>query len=120
MLRLFVAMRLLVGGATFLAPGLAARLLRLDGPGPQSAYWARLFGVRDVALGVAALRTTGTARAEVIGLTAACDAVDAASALLARRAGFPATATTLATLTAITAGAVAAGARAESGSGTSE
>ena len=112
MLRLFVAMRLLVGGATFLAPGVASRLLRLDGD-PQSAYWARLFGVRDVALGLAALRTTGTARAEVIGLTAACDAVDAGSALLARRAGFPVAATALAGLTAVAAGAVATAARSE-------
>lgn len=114
MLRLFVTMRLLVGGATFLAPGLAGRLLRLDRPTDHvSAYWARLFGVRDVALGLAALRTTGAARAEVIGLTAACDAADAASALLARRAGFSLTTLALAGGTAVAAGAVATAARSE-------
>ena len=115
MLRTFVTMRLLVGGGTFLAPGLGARVLGLDRADAQAAYWARLFGIRDVVLAVAALRTTGEHRREVIRLTALCDAVDVGSALLARRAGFSTTTAALAGLTAVAAGAVAAAAGAEAG-----
>ena len=114
MFRTFVLMRIAVGGVTWLAPGLAARLFGLDpDANPQGAYWARLFGVRDVVLAVAALRATGAQRRDVIRLTAVCDAVDVGSALLARRAGFSGTTTALAGLTAVAAGVVAAAAAEE-------
>ena len=115
MLRTFVTMRLLVGGTAFLAPGLGARLIGLPRADPQAAYWARLFGIRDVVLGVAALRLAGDQRREVIRLTALCDAVDVGSALLGRRAGFSTATTALAGVTAVAAGAVAAAAGAEAG-----
>lgn len=111
MLRTFVAMRLLVGGGTFLAPALGARILRFDrAADPEAAYWARLFGIRDVALGLGALRASGQARRDLMVLTAACDAVDVASALLGRRGGFSPQTTALAGLGALGAGVVAAAA----------
>jgi hypothetical protein len=112
MLRTFVAMRVLVGGASYLAPNLGARLFGLDPAGnPQAAYWARLFGVRDVALGVGAMTTTGAARRQVLQLTAACDAADLASTLIGRRAGYLSVVTTLLSGgLAVAAGAVAAAA----------
>ena len=89
MLRAFVVMRLLVGGQTWLAPNLSARMVGFDpGRNPQSAYWARLFGIRDVALGMAALQTEGEARRKILQVTAACDAADFAAALMAKRGGY--------------------------------
>ena len=89
MLRTFVLMRLLVGGPTYLAPNFSARLVGFDPRrNPQAAFWARLFGVRDVALGVAALQTEGEARRRILQLTAACDAADFGAALMARRGGY--------------------------------
>ena len=115
MLPTFLAMRLVVGGMSYLAPGLSARLFAFDPDGnPQGAYWARLFGVRDVVLAVAAARTSGAARRQVIQLTAACDAADVVTTLLGRRAGYlPRSAALLSTGLAVTAGVVAAAAAAE-------
>lgn len=89
MLRTFALMRVLVGGQSWIAPKLSARMVGLDPDrNPQAAYWARLFGVRDVVLGVAALQLEGDARRRILQLTAACDAADAASSVLGRRGGY--------------------------------
>ncbi|HEX8204852.1 MAG TPA: hypothetical protein VF587_02210 [Solirubrobacteraceae bacterium] len=89
MLRTFALMRVVVGGQSWIAPRLSARMVGLDTErNPQAAYWTRLFGIRDVVLGVAALQTEGDARRRIIRLTAACDAADAAAAVLGRRAGY--------------------------------
>ena len=105
MLRTFALMRVLVGGQSWLAPKLSARLFGFDPDGnPQAAYWTRLFGVRDVVLGVAALQTEGEARRRIVQLTAACDAADLASAVIGRRAGY------LSGTTALLAGGLALGA----------
>ena len=89
MLRTFALMRVLVGGQSWIAPKLSARMVGLDpDSNPQAAYWARLFGVRDVVLGLAALQTDGEDRKRVIQLTAACDAADLTSSVLGRRAGY--------------------------------
>ena len=109
MLRTFALMRVLVGGQTYLAPKLSARLVGLDpDDNPQAAYWARLFGIRDVVLGVAALQTEGQARKRIVQLTAACDAADLASSVMGRRAGYlSGTAALLSGGLALTAGLVA-------------
>ncbi len=115
MFRTFVLMRLAVGGASYLAPRLSGRLLGFAGGG-ESPYWARLFGVRDVVLGVGALATEGAARKQVVQLTAACDAADVVSALAGRRGGYLSPGTTaLSAGLAVAAGAVAVAAAAEVG-----
>ena len=82
-------MRLLIGAPTYLAPNFSAPLVGMDPRrNPQAAYWARLFGVRDAALGIAALQTEGEARRRILQLTAACDAADFGAALMARRGGY--------------------------------
>ena len=82
-------MRVLVGGATYLAPHLSAKLVGLrPARNRQGAYWARLFGVRDVVLGVSAQQATGEARRQVLLLAAMCDIADVLSALMGRRAGY--------------------------------
>jgi hypothetical protein len=109
MLRTFVVMRVVVGGVTWLAPEASARLSGFDPrANPQAAYWARLFGVRDVVLGLAAHRSSGAARRRIVALTAACDAADLAATVLGRRAGHvPPRAALLAGGLAAGAGAVA-------------
>lgn len=113
MFRTFVAMRVLVGGVSWLAPGLAARLSGFDAD-PEGRYWTRLFGVRDVVLGAAAHAAGGADRARIVKLTAACDVADLGAAVLGARAGHvPGRAALLAGGVAIAAGAVAAAAAAE-------
>ena len=88
MVQTFALMRIVVGGASWLAPRFSGKLSGFDADrNPQSTYWTRLFGARDVALGVGALQTDGASRRRVIQLTAACDVADFASSLLGRRSG---------------------------------
>lgn len=82
-------LRLAVGIAAWVAPVLAGRLFGLDpARNPQSPYLARLFGIRDVALAVAALQTTGEAQRTVVQVGLMCDVADTAAAALGRRAGY--------------------------------
>jgi hypothetical protein len=78
--------RAFVGGFTWLAPQKAARLFGLE-PDPKSAYVARLFGVRDVALGIGAVSTDGDAQRKWLALGLFCDALDLVASGLAYRDG---------------------------------
>jgi hypothetical protein len=88
--------RLAIGAGAWLTPRLAGRAFGLDVPGnPQSPYLARLFGVRDVALGLGTLQSTGAARRQWLQAGLICDVADAAAAVMAGRRGYlsPLTAT---------------------------
>jgi hypothetical protein len=107
MLRNIALFRILVGVVSWFTPGLAGRLFGLDVPAnPQAPYLARLFGVRDLALGVGALQTSGDAQRHLLQLGMACDVADIAAGLAGRRAGYL---NGLATVM-VTGGAVAAAA----------
>ena len=108
-------MRVLVGGATYIAPHLSAKLVGLHpARNRQGAYWARLFGIRDVVLGVGAERATGAGRKQILLLAAVCDVADLLSAVMGRRAGYLSTVTAFLTGgLAATAAAVSTAARAE-------
>jgi len=108
-------MRVLVGVASYLFPHLSAKLVGLNpARNRQGAYWARLFGIRDVMLGVGAERATGEARRQVLLLAVVCDAADVLSALMGRRAGYlSAVSTFLTGGLAAAAAAVSTAARAE-------
>ena len=54
---------------------------------PQTIYFARMFGIRDLALAVGALTSTGTARRVWLQIGIVCDAVDAVAAFIAARDG---------------------------------
>lgn len=83
------ALRVAIGAGAWLAPNLAGALFGLDVKGnPQAPYLARLFGIRDLALGVGTLMAKGDARQKVLALGVACDAADAAAAELGRREGY--------------------------------
>src|SRR3954447_69136 len=56
-------LRLAVGVGAWLPPNLTGRMFGLDpASNPQSVYMARLFGIRDVALGAGALSAAPEAR----------------------------------------------------------
>ena len=87
--RNLAVLRLVIGVSAWLFPGLAGRLFGLDPAGnPQAPYLSRLFGVRDVALGLGALQSSGEARQRWLQLGVLCDAADTAAAGLGRRGGY--------------------------------
>jgi len=100
-----VATRSAIGVSSWVAPGLAGRAFGLDVLGnPQAPYLARLFGIRDLALGVGVQRTTGDARRLWLTLGVACDLADAAAGVLSGRDGsLPKVSAALVTGTAVVA-----------------
>jgi hypothetical protein len=83
------ALRVAVGAGSWLAPGLAAKVFGLDlQNNPQAPYLARLFGVRDIALGLGALQSTGPERRRWLMLGVACDAADVLAGVLGTREGY--------------------------------
>ena len=103
--RNLAVLRLAVGISAWLFPRLAGRLFGLDTVrNPQSPYLLRLFGVRDVALGIGALQSSGEAQRTWLQLGVLSDTADAAAAVLGQRAGYLSTTTaTLVGLPAVTA-----------------
>jgi hypothetical protein len=79
--------RIGLGAAAWGAPGLAGTAMMLGRADAQAAFLLRLFGARDVALGVATLLVPAPARPAMLGIGLAVDASDAAAALLGARSG---------------------------------
>jgi hypothetical protein len=106
-IRNLAMLRLAVGVGAWLMPGFAGRLFGIDTTAnPQAPYLARLFGVRDIALALGALQSSGEARRQWLQLGVVCDAADVGAAALGKRGGY------LSPVTAVLAGGVAAGATA--------
>lgn len=113
-----VAVRSAIGAGAWLAPRLSGKLFGLDVDGnPQAPYLARLFGIRDVVLGVGLAGSQGKQREQWLQLGIVCDLADAAAGVLAGRAGeLPGRATVMVTGTALlAAGLGIAALQAESG-----
>lgn len=88
-IRSLAGLRMAIGTSAWATPRLAGKAFGLDSDGnPQSPYLARLFGIRDLALGVGALTTSGEARRQWLMLGMVCDAADAAAGVMAGRAGY--------------------------------
>jgi hypothetical protein len=104
--------RIAIGAGALLAPGLAGRLFGLKADGnPEAQYLGRLFGVRDVALGVGLLKARRKDRALWLQAGIACDAADTVAALIALRDGaapLPVGASLPLVAAAVAAGGVAA------------
>jgi hypothetical protein len=100
-------LRLAIGSGAWAAPNTTGRLFGLDPEGnPQASYLARLFGIRDIALGAGVLSSEGASRQKWLQLGVACDLADAAAGVLAGRAGvLPRWSTILVTGTALVAAA---------------
>jgi hypothetical protein len=70
--------RIAVGTISLLSPKLAARLFLLDpNTNPQLPYLGRLFGSREIALGVITLAAPDDARRRLVQVGVAVDAADA-------------------------------------------
>ena len=82
-------LRLAVGIISWLTPNLGGKLFGLDPAGnPQAPYLARLFGIRDVALAVGALQSSGEAQRQWLQLGVVCDVADTFAAVAGRRGGY--------------------------------
>jgi hypothetical protein len=80
--------RIAVGAAALANPDASAKLFRLDPTtNPQVPYLMRLFGSREVALGLVTLLARGKAQRGVIGVGVLVDAADAATGYLAMQDG---------------------------------
>jgi Domain of unknown function (DUF4267) len=80
--------RIAVGSLAVANPGMAAKTFQLDPTSnPQVPYVIRLFGAREVALGLITLFAGGRSRRGVIAVGVAVDAADAATAYLALQDG---------------------------------
>ena len=85
------ALRSLVGAGTWASPASAWRALRLGelGDDPSAELVARLFGVRDLALGQAVRHRDGEVRRPALQVGVLCDSVDVVASLIALRRGAP-------------------------------
>src|SRR3954452_5673993 len=86
--RLVVGGRLLFGAAFFVAPRPAMTAVRVaPADNPQAAHWSRIFGIRDTALGLGLLGSSGDARRLWWRLGMLCDAGDAVAGVVSWRRG---------------------------------
>ncbi len=82
-------LRIVIGLLSWFAPNLAGTLFGLDVKrNKQAPYLARLFGVRDVALGVGTLMAKGSNRRTWLQMGLLCDTADAAAAGLGHKDGY--------------------------------
>lgn len=79
------AMRVGIGTLAWAKPDLAAKLFGFDEPDGQSRYTWRLFGVRDVVVGLGTLTSGGPQRRTWATVGLACDVADGAAGALGRR-----------------------------------
>jgi hypothetical protein len=101
--------RIMVGSLALARPDLAAKTLQLEPTtNRQVPYVLRMFGSREIVIGVVTLAARGKARRGVIALGIAVDAADAATGYLAMKDG-SVTKKTAYALIAPAAGAVASG-----------
>jgi hypothetical protein len=101
--------RIAIGVLSLLSPSLTARLLLLDPKSnPQLSYMGRMFGSRELALGVITLASSGEARRRLVQLGVAVDGADAYTGIVSAASRAVPKKTGL-LLTAAAAGAVATG-----------
>jgi hypothetical protein len=79
--------RIALGAAAYAAPELSLKAMMLDHRNPQTPLFVRLFGVRDLAIGVATMVAPPEQKRALLGLGMLVDAGDAAAGVLALRSG---------------------------------
>jgi hypothetical protein len=79
--------RIAIGAAAYAAPELSLRAMMLDSTHAETTLFVRLFGVRDLALGVATLLAKPQHKPAMLGLGMLVDAGDAGAGYLALRSG---------------------------------
>ena len=75
--------RIAVGAASWANPELGLKYAQLDPEAPQSPYLLRLFGARDVALGLVTLLAKPEHKPALLKVGLAVDAADGGAAVLA-------------------------------------
>jgi hypothetical protein len=106
------ALRIAIGGGAYAFPKLTGVIFGFDTSNQETTYMARLFGVRDVVLGVGVLASSGEARKFWWRLGILADAADAGAGVLGLKSGAPKRAMIMSTATALLAiglGVAAAG-----------
>jgi hypothetical protein len=81
------AMRVGIGGLAWARPDLAAKLFGMPAPDGQEPYLWRLFGARDVAVGLGTIGAAGSQRRTWATFGLLCDAADGAAAALGHADG---------------------------------
>ena len=106
--QLLAGLRVAIGAGAWVAPTFTAKLFGLaPKDNPQMSFMARLFGARDIALGIGTTQTSGPSRRLWWQIGIVCDLVDAAAAYLGGRNGsIPKFAALLAGSTALSAAAL--------------
>ena len=79
--------RIVIGAAAYAAPELSLRAMMLDHTHRESPLFVRLFGVRDLAIGVATLLAKPQHRRAMLAIGMLVDAGDAGAGYLALRSG---------------------------------
>jgi hypothetical protein len=98
------ALRLAIGAGAFAAPTLTGKAFGLNTKDNHEAtFLGRLFGIRDVALGIGQTVASGESSALWWQLGVVCDLGDAVAAYKMMKAGGPKLASVLAGVTALTA-----------------
>ena len=101
--------RIAIGAVSLYDPAMAAKQLMLDpASNPQVSYVTRLFGTREIAIGLATLLASGGTRRNLVLLGVLVDAADAATGYLATKDG-SAPVKAGQRMTAVASGAVVAG-----------
>lgn len=78
--------RIVAGAATWLAPGMMGKVAGVADV-PEAHLSARLFGARDLALGLGTLAFNGETRTALVRLGILCDALDCAAAVVGAKQG---------------------------------
>ena len=98
------AVRLAIGAGAYAFPELTGKVFGFDmTENQETVFMGRLFGVRDLVLGLGAISSSGEGKALWWKLGILCDAADAGAGILGLRAGGPKRAMIMSTLTALSA-----------------
>ena len=86
--RVTLVARCSLGAASLIVPRLTIRMLQLDPePNPPAGFLIRIFGVRDIFLGVAPFLIPDPERSTILGSATGVDLTDLAAATLAGLTG---------------------------------
>jgi hypothetical protein len=101
--------RIAIGALSLLSPSLTSRMFLLDPKAnPQLSYMGRMFGSRELAIGLLTLTSSGETRRRLVQLGVAIDGADAYTGIATAASGSVPKKTGL-LLTAVAAAAIATG-----------
>lgn len=72
---------------TWISPRLTAKVFGMEADSGQSHYAWRLFGIRDIVIGIGTLLSSGAQRRAFVSAGLVCDAADGAAGAIAMNRG---------------------------------